>query len=205
VRVSIVDFGVGNLQSVANACQGLGIDTQIASTGDELRSQSPERIILPGVGAVGVALKNLADRGFAPILSDLVVVREVPLLGICVGMHVLADTCEEFGIHKGFGWIPGRVSRLFPEGSGVRLPHVGWNQIQATNRSDPVFGQLDGTDFYFVHSFALRCPEQYVAATTDYHGEFVSAVRRNHIVAVQFHPEKSASHGRILLNSFLES
>ena len=111
--------------------------------------------------------------------------------------------CEEFGVHAGLGWIPGKVARLAAPGSGVRLPHVGWNTLSVTDHADPVFGQLDGQDAYFVHSYAMTCPDAFVRARTDYAGEFVSAIRRENVAAVQFHPEKSAKVGSRLLAAFL--
>jgi glutamine amidotransferase len=204
MRVSVVDYGIGNIQSVVNACHRLGAATEIAGDGDELRAQSPERVILPGVGAVGEALASLRSRGLEAALNDIVRDGLVPFLGICVGMHMLAEHCEEFGVHQGMGWISGTVTRLAPEGSGVRLPHVGWNTLEVADIADPVLGSLDGQDVYFVHSYAMRCPDDFVLARTDYHGKFVAAVRRGHIRAVQFHPEKSARLGGSLLGAFLE-
>lgn len=203
MRISIVEYGIGNIQSVVNACVRLGVATRIARDGRELLAQAPDRIILPGVGAVGAALENLRDRGLEQALQQLVQQEKVPFLGICVGMQMLAETCAEFGEHRGLGWIPGRVSRLAPEGSGIRLPHVGWNTIEVISADDPILGPLDQQDFYFVHSYAMRCPEEFIVAQTDYHGRFVSAVRRDHVLAVQFHPEKSAALGGQLMAAFV--
>lgn len=203
MRVSVIDYGMGNIQSVVNACHRLGAQTEIARDGDEMKGQAPQRVILPGVGAVGEALANLRQRGLEQALASIVHEAGVPFLGICVGMQMLAETCEEFGRHRGLGWIPGTVARLAPEGSGVRLPHVGWNTLQVTDASDPILGPLEGQDVYFVHSYAMRCPDEYVLARADYHGPFVAAVRRDHVYAVQFHPEKSASLGGRLLGAFL--
>lgn len=203
MRVSVVEYGIGNIQSVVNACHRLGAATEIARDGDELRAQAPERVILPGVGAVGEALASLRSRGLEKTLTDIVRDGQVPFLGICVGMHMLAESCEEFGQHRGMGWIPGTVARMAPEGSGVRLPHVGWNTLEVADTTDPILGPLDGQDVYFVHSYAMRCPDEFVLARTDYHGKFVAAVRRGHIRAVQFHPEKSARLGGSLLGAFL--
>lgn len=203
MRTSVIEYGIGNIQSVVNACKRLGADTAIAHDADELIHQNPDRIILPGVGAVGEALTNLRARGFEESLNQLVLERATPFLGICVGMQMLATQCEEFGSHRGLGWIPGTVSRLAPEGLGIRLPHVGWNSLEVTDKTDPVLGSLDGQDVYFVHSFVMRCPDEYVLARTDYHGPFVSAVRREHVLAVQFHPEKSSILGSRLLQGFL--
>jgi len=203
MRVSVIEYGIGNVQSVVNACRRLGAETGIARSGEDLVRAAPDRVILPGVGAVGEALANLRARGLDSALNEVVRSRGVPFLGICVGMQMLAESCEEFGVHPGLGWIPGRVGRLASPGSGVRLPHVGWNTLSITDPADPVFGQLDGQDAYFVHSYAMSCPEGFVRARTDYAGAFVSAIRRENVIAVQFHPEKSARVGSRLLAAFL--
>lgn len=203
MRVSVIEYGIGNVQSVVNACERIGAGTRVAHDGAELEEQNPERIVMPGVGAIGEALGNLRARGFDSALDRLVVDGGTPLLGICVGMQMLGESCEEFGSHQGLGLVPGRVRRLAPEGSGLRLPHVGWNTIAVRRADDPVLGPLDGEDFYFVHSYALECPDEFVLATTEYGAPFVSAVRRDHIIGVQFHPEKSSALGAALLGAFL--
>ena len=203
MRVSIADYGIGNVQSVVNACDRAGAETLVARDGKELLAQQPGRIILPGVGAIGAALKNLRDRDFETALQRLVIEQGVAFLGICVGMQMLGEVCEEFGEHRGLGWLPGRVHRLETENSKLPLPHVGWNTLDIQCPDDPVIGPLDGNDVYFVHSYALDCPKEFVLATTDYGGHFVSAVRHGHILGVQFHPEKSSALGGALLDAFI--
>jgi imidazole glycerol-phosphate synthase subunit HisH len=205
MRVSVIDYGIGNIQSVANACRRAGAAVSISGNGVQLHEQDPEYILLPGVGAVGAALFNLREKGFDTALDTLVQKRKIPFLGICVGMQVLAEHCFEFGEFRGLGWIPGQVTRLAAVGTTVRLPHVGWNTLHVSVKDDPVFGPLDGEDAYFVHSFAMDCPGSFIAAETEYHKRFVSAVRHGHICGVQFHPEKSAQLGAKLLDSFLRA
>ena len=205
MRISIVEYGVGNIQSVVNVCEKLGYQSDIARNGYDVLHQKANRIILPGVGAVGHALQALQSRGLIEALTNTVVYGETPFLGICVGMQVLASTCNEFGVHQGLDWIPGEVSRIAPLGSGVVVPHIGWNTLNVTNSDDPVIGDLDGQDFYFVHSQVMRCDNRYVLAKTDYHGEFVSAVRKNNIFGLQFHPEKSSVLGERLIAAFIEN
>jgi imidazole glycerol-phosphate synthase subunit HisH len=202
VKVGVVSYGLGNVQSVVTALHRIGVEPVILCSGDELADAAPDRIIMPGVGAVGAALERLQVTGLATALTDLVVEKSRPFLGICVGMQVLAESCEEFGLHRGLGWIPGTVARLTPEGSGLHLPHIGWNEISVRRAGSPVEG-LDGTDFYFLHSYAVRCPPSYVAATADYGGRFVAAVSYANIHGVQFHPEKSDAAGGRLLAQFL--
>jgi len=203
-NVTLVDCGIGNVQSVANALRRVGAEPAIVSDGDALRMAAASCVVMPGVGAVGEALALLRERGLDTALNDLVRDGDVPFLGICVGMQVMAEVCEEFGEHAGLGWIPGRVRRLAPRDGELRVPHVGWNTI--TVADGPSFlGGLDGSHFYFVHSYALDCPDEFVLATADYGGPFVAAVRRDHIAGVQFHPEKSSGAGEAMLRSFLAS
>jgi len=202
MRVSVVSCGIGNVQSVVNACIRVGAEPLVAHNADELVSQKSERIILPGVGAIGDALTKLRSGGIDKALASRVWQDGVPFLGICVGMQVMAESCEEFGQHRGLGWIPGNVGRIAPEDSDIRVPHVGWNTARAA-AADPLFADVDGEHFYFVHSFAVACPDEFALARTDYAGSFVSAVRRDHAVGVQFHPEKSSRAGERLLANFL--
>jgi imidazole glycerol-phosphate synthase subunit HisH len=202
VQVALVEYGVGNVGSVANALDRIGARVAIARDGVALRAISPDCIVMPGVGAIGEALALLRKRGLEEGLNSLVVRNGVPFLGICVGMQVMGEQCEEFGEHRGFGWIPGRVGRLAQKGTSLRLPHVGWNQISLrTGSGFPT--SLADEHFYFVHSYAMSCPDEFVAATADYGGPFTAAVRRGHMVGVQFHPEKSSEAGAMLLRSFV--
>lgn len=203
ISVGIIEYGIGNVRSVYNAVTRIGAAPNIVSDGKTLEELNADCILLPGVGAVGQALKNLRARGFEAVLEDIVLKKKTPFCGICVGMQILGETCDEFGFHQGFGWIPGHVGRLEPDDKKMTLPHMGWNTISATDLSDPVLGPLDGQDAYFAHSFTLRCPDEFVLSTTDYGGRFVSAVRRDHIVGVQFHPEKSSLLGDALLRAFV--
>ena len=200
--LSIVEYGIGNIQSAVNACRRVGADPKMVRSGAELLARGSTRIMLPGVGAIGEAMANLRERRLDEALRRRVIDDGVPFLGICVGMQMLGEVCEEFGEHRGLGWIPGRVRRLAPVGSGLRLPHVGWNTIEVTG-ADPLLADLNGEHFYFQHSYALQCGEEYVLARTDYGEPFVSAVRKGHITGVQFHPEKSSTAGARLLAAFL--
>lgn len=203
MKVCVVDYGIGNVQSVVNACEQIGAETSRATDGDSLLASDADRIVLPGVGAIGAALQNLRERGLIPALEKRVFEDAVPFLGICVGMQVLGKVCEEFGTHQGLGWIPGTVSRLAPGDSGVRLPHVGWNTIEATDRDHLLMREISGKDAYFVHSYTLHCPEEFILAKTTYQGySFASAVCREHVAGVQFHPEKSSLIGTALLAAF---
>jgi glutamine amidotransferase len=204
MRVALVEYGIGNVGSLANALDRIGAETIVVPDGDALRAITADCVVMPGVGAIGEALALLRERGLEEVLNRRVFSDGLPFLGICVGMQVMAERCEEFGDHRGLGWIPGRVCRLAQEGEKLRLPHVGWNQIVL--RPDSGFPTvLADEHFYFVHSYAMECPEEYVIATADYGKPFTAAVRRKNIVGVQFHPEKSSMAGEVLLRSFIEN
>lgn len=200
--VAIVDYGAGNVQSVVNACDRIGHRPVVVSDGKQLVSSSPSHIILPGVGAVGASLQKLRKRHLDSAMSELVLSHGAYFLGICVGMQVMAKTCFEFGQHEGLGWLPGVVDRVSDK-EGVRLPHVGWNTLDVTDPADPVIGSLSQRDVYFVHSFAMKVSDEYILAKTRYGADFVSAVRRERMYGVQFHPEKSSELGKQLLTGFM--
>jgi imidazole glycerol-phosphate synthase subunit HisH len=200
---AIIEYGIGNIGSVVEACRRVGMDIAIASNGTELLEADAERIILPGVGAIDAALDLLRQRGFMDVLSRLVVAENRPFLGICVGMQVMARRCTEFGDHAGLGWITGDVTRLAEKTDDLRLPHVGWNEIEATH-DDPLLAGVDGECFYFVHSCGFRSIDAAdVIAQSDYGRPFAVAVRRGNRWGVQFHPEKSSMAGERLLANFM--
>jgi imidazole glycerol-phosphate synthase subunit HisH len=203
-KAVVIDYGIGNLGSVLNGCRRAGVEPTIVRDGKELDAADCDYIVLPGVGAIGQALRNLRERELDIALEERVRKDGIPFLAICVGMQFLAEKCEEFGEHDGLGWIPGRVTRLATADTGLKLPHVGWNDIRATTE-DPLLADMDDRHFYFVHSYALHCPDEFVIARCDYGQEFVCAIRRDNIVAVQFHPEKSSANGVALLKAFFNS
>ena len=200
--VVVVDYGIGNVASVFNALKRVGCEAKIVSTGVELAALDPSKIILPGVGAIGRAMANLAERRLIEPLNELVIARQRPFLGICVGMQVLTDHGEEFGQHACLGWIPGATSILAEPEKGIRLPHVGWNTIES-KEANGLFAGLPEYHFYFCHSYGVRCDDADVIARCDYHGPFVAAIRRGNIHGVQFHPEKSSRAGEALLGNFI--
>jgi len=202
VRVAIIDYGMGNLGSVARALEELGADPFIAEQPQALRSA--ERLILPGVGAFGEAMSRLNGGHWSAAIKDEVGSGK-PLLGICLGMQLLASSSTENGLNEGLNLIPGHVQRLDELGCGERIPHVGWNAAKLTLRAGLLFDAVpEGTDFYFVHSFALRAErEDDVLATVEYGVPLVAAVARGHVYGTQFHPEKSSKAGFRILKNFL--
>jgi len=201
-RVGLVDYGMCNLDSVKRALEECGAEVRVASSPAGL--EKVHRVVLPGVGAFSEAMANLRDRGFDRALADLVHGDGVPLLGICLGMQLLATTGHEGGETAGLGWIDGDVVRLEPTDLDRRVPHIGWNELNPQGHDDLFEGVPSGADVYFVHSYHLACRDEAdVAATTPYCGGFVSAVRRGNVAGFQFHPEKSQRHGLQLLSRFL--
>jgi glutamine amidotransferase len=199
--VAIVDYGMGNLDSVARAVEECGGRAFIADRPEALADAAA--VILPGVGAFGRGMENLESRGFVRALREDVVDREVPLLGVCLGMQLLAARSEEHGDNAGLGFIEGEVVRLEPA-PGLPVPHVGWNNVDQRRPSRLLDGVPSGADFYFVHSYHfVPVHEEDVVATTDYGRPLVAVVEHGSIWGVQFHPEKSQRRGLALLSAFL--
>ncbi len=200
-RIDIIDYGMGNLQSVRNALERIGCEVQISS--DPASLADADALILPGVGAFGEAMNNLQQRKLIEPLQRAVLDDGKPLLGICLGMQLLADSSDERGNYQGLSLIPGQI-REIPVSGGLRLPHVGWNGV-SVRKHDPLFRDIrDGGDFYFVHSYRLECDPAYIAGVTDYGTDIVAAVQKERIFGVQFHPERSQHKGLRLLRNFVD-
>jgi glutamine amidotransferase len=202
MKVTIVDYGLGNLWSVRNAFEFMSAEVAISSDPGVVAASNC--LVLPGVGNFGKGMENLRGRGLVQALDEAVVGKSVPILGICLGMQLLADGSEEAPGISGLGWIPGQV-RKFADKT-IRLPHMGFNAASPRAGEVDFFPLVDGNppDFYFVHSYCFH-PEssEHILAQTTYGSGFVSAVRREGIVGVQFHPEKSQSSGLKLIADFL--
>ena len=197
MTLALIDCGAGNLYSVANALAAAGAD-DVAITADAEVVARAERIVLPGVGAFGACAAALrAMPGMVAMLEDRVRDGSTPFLGICVGMQLLAERGDEHGDHAGLGWFAGTVERLAPSDPAARVPHMGWNDVLPT-ASHPL---IEAGEAYFLHSYAYRGDG--VIATTDHGGAVSAAIGREHIVGVQFHPEKSQRYGIALLERFL--
>ena len=204
MKLAVVDYGIGNISSVVNSLIKLGRNPQLIHEGKALQKLKPDYIILPGVGAVGEALKLIRNKGIEEALIDAVINDRIPFLGICVGMQILVEDCEEFGSHKGLSWIPGKTRKLINDDKcKYKVPHIGWNNIDLLDKNDRIFNLLDGGDFYFVHSNIVICPEKYVLATTTYERPFASVIKYKNIYGVQFHPEKSSNLGEKVFRGFL--
>jgi glutamine amidotransferase len=203
--ISIVDYGLGNILAFANVYKRLNIPVAVARTAEQLRAAS--RIILPGVGAFDHAMQLLDASGMREVLDERVLRDKVPVLGVCVGMQILAGSSEE-GVARGLGWIPGRVRnfRSLALPRPLPLPHMGWNDV-APRPGGRLFDDLrEDARFYFLHSFFFECDDPaHVSATASYGTEFGCAVSSGNIHGVQFHPEKSHHFGSQLLKNFAEA
>lgn len=210
--VAIIDYGSGNLRSAAKAFERaaklVGADQSIVVTDDPEVVRGADRVVLPGVGAFGECAAGLKFiPGLADALIDAVVENKKPFLGICIGMQLMADTGFEHGEHTGLGWIAGSVAALEPADSTLKIPHMGWNELQFTpnGKTHPVLGGLeDGAHAYFVHSYGFRPAESgNVLSKVDYGGDVVAIVGKGNMVGTQFHPEKSQETGLKLIENFL--
>ena len=204
MKIGVVNYGMGNLGSVRRAFEDLGTTVVIAAEPTAL--YYTDRIVLPGVGNFAEGMQRLRAGGWVDALHSLVHEHQRPLLGICLGMQMLATDGEEGGDTPGLGFVPGRIRRIDRLGCTLRVPHVGWNEVDFTPQPEPLFaGVPGGSDFYFVHSYAFDPVDaRHVVARTDYGAPLVAAVRQGHVVGTQFHPEKSSRCGRQLLRNFLE-
>lgn len=202
-NIVIVDYGVGNTNSVSNAIKYLGYNKLIISD-NEFVIKNADVLILPGVGAFEEAANNLRARNLDLILNEQVLEKKKPILGICVGMQLMATLSEENGIHNGLNWIEGKVKKLqLPKEFAV--PHVGWNDV-TVNSIKPLFERnVDNSNFYFDHSYYYDCDPSYVSAYCDYHIKVTAAIQKDNIFGVQFHPEKSQTNGLKLFRDFFNS
>lgn len=202
-RIVIIDYGVGNTYSVSNAIRLLGYKRLRISDKEE-EIDNADVIILPGVGAFEACVNNLKERSLIPILNEQVLIKKKPILGICVGMQLLASLSEENGEHEGLGWIEGRVKKLqLPEQFAV--PHVGWNDM-IMKIDSPIFNRnSQNSNFYFDHSYSFNCDEKYIIGYCNYGIKVTAAVQRENIFGVQFHPEKSQTSGLKLFRGFFNS
>lgn len=211
MKVAIVDYGSGNLRSAENAflraAREAGLDVDIQVTADAETVAKADKVVLPGVGAFRDCRDSLHTM---PGMADAVVVaamdRAVPFLGICIGMQLMAETGREHGDTSGFGWIKGDVAAIRPMDAALKIPHMGWNALDAPLGDHPVLAGIAAGDYvYFVHSYAMR-PENDddILATVDYGGPVTAVVGRDNIIGTQFHPEKSQAAGLRLIANFLQ-
>lgn len=202
-RIAVLDLGTGNLRSVAKALEAVGLDARVSDDPDALRGA--QGMVLPGVGHFGAASANLRAKGLDEALAEAQRAGR-PYLGICLGLQLLFDASDEQGGSAGLGWLPGRVER-FPErdpgGARLRVPHIGWNQVEFAGEHPMLRGLPTREHYYFVHAYrAVPEEEGCIVGRTDYGGFFAAAVAAGRMFAVQFHPEKSQRAGLRLLDAY---
>lgn len=198
--IAIIDYDVGNIAAVANMLQRLGVRSEM--TNDPAVVAEADRIILPGNGSFDACMRNLRSTGLLPLLERRVFTEGVPLLGICVGAQMLGIESDE-GTEPGLGWLDMRVAR-FPDLPGLRVPHMGWNQVRPVNATHYLSNGMDAeARFYFVHSFYMEPRESVnILFRATYGIGFAAGVIKQNIIGVQFHPEKSHRYGKQLLTAF---
>lgn len=200
MAIAIVDYGMGNLRSVQNALIELGAESELVREPDQLAAY--DRIILPGVGAFGEAIMTLRASGLDRALAGALEAG-VPVLGICLGMQLMAKSSLEDGRHEGLGWVDADVLPFQPQ-PGLKIPHMGWNSLRFAKQSRLADGIADGADVYFVHSYHVACNDPAdVLATSEYGQAFTAMFCRDNLYGAQFHPEKSQKIGLRVLENFL--
>ena len=202
MKLLIVDYKMGNLHSVVNKVRKNAIEPIVSSNPKDLIEA--DKIILPGVGHFSSAVSHLKDLQLYELLSEQVLVKRKPILGICLGMQLMAKYSEE-GNSEGLGWFDAEIKRLKVSDSKLyKIPHIGWTSVQFNKNSALLKGVENGSDFYFVHSYFCKCNNgNDILSTSDYGGVFTSAIERDHIFGVQYHPEKSHDVGMQLFKNFM--
>ena len=209
VITALIDYGSGNLRSAAKAIERAAREgdfaTDVVVTGDPDLVRTADRVVLPGVGAFADCRRGLAAvAGMEAALAECVLARGRPFLGICVGMQLMASWGREFEDVAGLGWVAGEVVALKPADPALKIPHMGWNELEPRRAHPVLAGIAKGDHAYFVHSFQMRCENaDHVLAATDYGGMLAAVVGRDNLIGTQFHPEKSQATGLRLIANFL--
>ncbi len=203
LKIAIIDYNMGNIKSIINAIRYISDNYKITVTHDKDEILSSNCIILPGVGAFPDAINKLKEKDLINTLHTAVIENKKPTLGICLGMQLLFSSSEEITLTNGLGFIPGKVSYIIPK-KGLRVPHVGWNSL-IIERDNEIFNSLkEDKDFYFVHSLHVECDDEYILAKFNYGKLMAAAVKKDNIIGMQFHPEKSQRVGLLAIRNFLE-
>lgn len=199
--IAIVNYGLGNIKAIVNIYNELNINVKVVSNVTEL--SNIKSLILPGVGSFDLAMMKLNQSGMREKLDELVLKKKLPILGICVGMQIMANSSDE-GKLKGLGWINGEVKFLKPKTSNDLVPHMGWNSVYSIENNN-LFNEIKNNYFYFLHSYFFKSNSEINKLTyTRYVLEFASSFQNENIFGVQFHPEKSHLQGKILLKNFAD-
>ncbi|MCS6956145.1 MAG: imidazole glycerol phosphate synthase subunit HisH [Candidatus Calescibacterium sp.] len=199
----IIDYQMGNVNSIHNMIKKIGYNSIISSNPKDLEKAT--KIIIPGVGAFDKGIENMEKLKLIEILNQRVISDKIPTLGICLGMQLMAQSSEE-GTRNGLGWIKTKVEKIIPNDPSLKIPHIGWNTIKIIKNSKLYKGMENQENrFYFAHSYIIRPQDDITVSTTTYGIEFVSSFEKDNIVGVQFHPEKSHKFGMQLLKNFIEN
>jgi glutamine amidotransferase len=199
--IAIIDYGMGNLRSVQKAFELFGAEVIITDDHEEIKKA--EKIILPGVGSFLMAMKNIKEKGLDKVLTKCVIEKKVPFLGICLGMQLIAKKGYEDEECAGLGWVDAEVVKF--DVKNLRLPHIGWNNIKVVKECELVKGIEKDWNFYFVHSFHIKCNDASdVVATCNYGYDFAAFIKKGNIYATQFHPEKSQVNGLKIIENFFD-
>ena len=200
--ITIIDYGMGNHGSIANMLKKIKVKTIISSDPKEIEKAS--KLILPGVGSFDTGMRNIKEKGLIPVLTRMIIEQNTPVLGICLGMHLLAEKSEE-GELPGLGFINGKVVRFQfnTDNKSLKIPHMGWNSVSVQRKSPLLHDVNEDLRFYFVHSYHLVCQDNENEILTTHHGyNFTSAIQKENTFGVQFHPEKSHKSGMKILENF---
>jgi imidazole glycerol-phosphate synthase subunit HisH len=199
--IALIEYGMGNIQSVRNALECVGAEVRVTSRKEDLVAAGG--IVIPGVGAFADGIRNLTRMGVIETLREEVLTKKKPFLGICLGMQFLAEVSFEFGETAGLGFIPGKIVRLQPDDrKKFKIPHMGWNNVEVTRPASIFAGVSDDPVFYFVHSYHFETDRAYISAICRHGQDVTAAVSRENIHGVQFHPEKSQGIGLKVLENF---
>lgn len=203
--IGILNYGVGNLQSVYNAIEYLGEKVFFINTDEDFKKA--KAIVIPGVGNFKTGISSIVEKGFFDLLNLYVIERKIPCLGICLGMQLMAEIGLEGGENKGLGWVPAIVEKIDDgiQEFALRIPHVGWDEVIITKPDSPLFKDMKRPTFYFVHSYSVNFKEKedYITSYVNYGRKITASFEKDNIFAVQFHPEKSQKDGIKLLENFI--
>ena len=202
MKIVIIDYGMGNIKSICSALKYLGID-QILISNKENDILSADKLILPGVGSFARAMENIKNLNLDKYLQNAVCIRKIPILGICLGMQLMANKSSEGGINEGLGFIQGEVEKFKVE--NLKVPHVGFNQVQFDSNCKLYNGLKNSSDFYFTHSFQMQSYKNINQAVCNYGNQFIVSYEVANIAGVQFHPELSQTNGLKLLDNFIKN
>ncbi len=202
--ISILNYGMGNIRSILNALNYIGVKSQIIDSSAQILKS--EKLILPGVGSFKLAMKNIKEKKFLDPLDKIALKKKIPILGICLGMQLMAEESDEYGITKGLGWIRGNLRKFPAEKLNIKVPHVGFNTVYFKKENSLLYKGLgEKADYYFVHSYRISCDQcDKISGWSRYGEKFVASIEQDNIFGTQFHPEKSQSNGLKLLKNFAD-